>query len=122
MDVIKDLPVNDGGGLMDNIGMIDSLIVDCNNMTKALVSGNYVQYASINVGMVQKLVSLKKGVKHDMDGLLKQIEDLKGVINHDIGSVYNTLQGTVGDMLEGVRDAEDPKAGGLEPSEDHGSP
>ena len=42
MEVLKDIQVNDGGGFLDNIGLIDSLIVDCNNSTKALVSGNYV--------------------------------------------------------------------------------
>ena len=81
MDVVKDFPVNDGGGLLDNIGMIDSLIVDCNNSTKALITGNYVQYCAINVDMVKKLNELKKGVKNDTEGLLKQIEELKGVIN-----------------------------------------
>ena len=79
MEVLKDIPVNDGGGFLDNIGLINSLIVDCNNSTKALVSGNYVLYSSINVQMVQKLNNLKEGVKNDTEGLMKQIEDLKNL-------------------------------------------
>ena len=124
MDVLKDIPVNDGGGFLDNIGLIDSLIVDCNNSTKALVSGNYVLYSSINVQMVQKLNNLKQGVRNDTEGLQKQIKDLKALLEEEgkenaAGSVYNTLEGAVGDREESLRDVIAAAGGGLEPDPDH---
>ena len=125
MEVLKDVPVNDGGGLMDNIGLINSLIVDCNNSTKALVSGNYVLYSSINVQMVQKLNNLKEGVKNDTEGLLKQIEDLKNLLGVErgqenaVGSVYNPLDGTMEGREESLRDVITAESGGLEPDPDH---
>ena len=125
MEVLQDVPVNDGGGLMDNIGLINSLIVDCNNSTKALVSGNYVLYSSINVQMVQKLNNLKEGVKNDTEGLMKQIEDLKNLLGVErgqenaAGSVYNPLDGTMEDREESLRDVITAEGGGLEPDTDH---
>lgn len=125
MEVLQDVPVNDGGGLMDNIGLINSLIVDCNNSTKALVSGNYVLYSSINVQMVQKLNNLKEGVKNDTEGLMKQIEDLKNLLGVErgqenvAGSVYNTLDGTMEGREESLRDVITAEGGGLEPDPDH---
>lgn len=125
MEAVRDLPLNDGGGLMDNIGLIDSLIVDCNNATKALVCGNYIQYASIMVNMVKKLSNLKAGVKNDTEGLLKQIEDLKNLLGVErgqenaAGSVYNPLDGTMEGREESLRDVITSKGGGLEPDTDH---
>lgn len=124
MEVLKDIPVNDGGGFLDNIGLIDSLIVDCNNSTKALVSGNYVLYSSINVQMVQKLNNLKQGIKNDTEGLQKQIKDLKALLEeegkeNDAGSVHYTLEGTVGDREESLRDVITAAGGGLESDPDH---
>ena len=125
MEVLQDVPVNDGGGLMDNIGLINSLIVDCNNSTKALVSGNYVLYSSINVQMVQKLNNLKEGVKNDTEGLMKQIEDLKNLLGVErgqenaAGSVYNPLDGTMEGREESLRDVIAAEGGGLEPDPDH---
>ena len=124
MEVLKDIPVNDGGGFLDNIGLIDSLIVDCNNSTKALVSGNYVLYSSINVQMVQKLNNLKQGVKNDIDGLLKQIKDLKALLEEEgkenvTGSVCNSLDGAVGGGEGRVRDLITAEGGGLDADPDH---
>ena len=116
---MEKLKVNDGGGLFDSAGLIDSMIVDCNNMTKALVSGNYVEYAMLNVGMVQKLNELKKGIKNDTDSLLKQLEELKGVEGNAAGPVCDTLDGTMGSGEERIRDAFAPAGGGLEPDPDH---
>ena len=125
MEAVRDLPVNDGGGLMDNIGLIDSLIVDCNNATKALVCGNYIQHASIMVNMVKKLSNLKAGVKNDTEGLMKQIEDLKNLLGVErgqenaAGSVYNPLDGTMEGREESLRDVITAEGGGLEPDTDH---
>jgi hypothetical protein len=74
---IGDIPVNDGGGLFDNEGLCDSLILDCNNSVKALASGNYVQFCSVIVQMVQKISNLKNGIKADTDALKSNIVELK---------------------------------------------
>ena len=124
MEVIKDLPVNDGGGLMNNLGMIDSLIVDCEKGMKVLLAGSPLEYAAITVEMVKKLGLLKAGVKNDTEGLQKQIEDLKALLEEEgkenaAGSVYNPLEGAVGDREESLRDVIAAAGGGLEPDPDH---
>lgn len=77
MKKIGDVTVNDGNGLMDNEGMCDSLILDCNNSVKALASGNYVQFCNVIVQMVQKISNLKNGIKVDTNALKANIEELK---------------------------------------------
>lgn len=81
----NDVKLNDGGGLYDNIGLIDTLTVDCNDILKALASGQYIQFAVLIVGMVQKLGNLRNGVKNDRESLLKQLEEYKRLID-DINS------------------------------------
>ena len=71
------IPVNDGGGLYNNEGLCDSLILDCNNAVKVLFSGNYVSFCNVIVQMVQKLSNLKTGIKNDMAGKDETIEELK---------------------------------------------
>ena len=68
--------VNNGNGLFDSFGMIDSLIVDCNEIPKALSSGEYVRFCNIIVQMVQKLAVLRNGIKDDFDSMRKQIDEL----------------------------------------------
>ena len=73
--------INNGSGIFDNLGLIDTLIVDCNDLTKAIMSGHYVQYCSKIVEMVQKLANLKTGVKADTESLQKEIESLKKLLD-----------------------------------------
>lgn len=70
-------PVNDGGGLYDNAGLCDTLIVDCNNLVKQAVSGNYLACCNTVVQMVRKLGNLKQGIKNDLASKDKIIEELK---------------------------------------------
>ena len=78
---MADLKVNDGKGLYDNIGLIETLIVDCEKVVKALVSGEYVRFSALIVGMVQKLNNLRDGVKNDTESLQKQIDELRRFID-----------------------------------------
>ena len=78
---MENIKVNDGGGLYDNIGLIDTLIVDCNELLRAAFSGQYVRFSSIIVGMTQKLANLKNGVSNDMDALKKQLDDLRRFVD-----------------------------------------
>ena len=116
----EDIKVNDGGGLFDSLGLIDSLIVDCEKGMKALVAGSPLEYAAVTVGMVQKLGELKKGVRNDTEDLKKQIRELRELLQEErgqenaAGSVCDTLDGTLGGGEERLRDAVLPEGGGLE--------
>ena len=71
------ITADDGKGLYTNEGLIDSLIVDCNRLTQCLAAGQYVQYCNTVVQMVQKLGSLKEGIRRDMEDREKAIAELK---------------------------------------------
>ena len=119
MDGTGEIKVNDGGGLFDSLGLIDSLIVDCEKGMKALVAGRPLEYAAVTVGMVQKLCELKKGVRNDTEDLKKQIRELRELLEergqeNAAGSVCDTLDGTLGGGEERLRDAVLPEGGGLE--------
>lgn len=76
---MDEITVNDGNGLYDSAGLIDSLIVDCNDAVKELISGQYIQFCTVILNMAQKLVELKKGLKADLESKNKTIADLKQV-------------------------------------------
>lgn len=78
---IGDLTVNDGKGLLDNLGLIDSMIVDVNDMVKLICSGQYVAFCKKPVTIVQKLANLRNGIKAEMDERDAQIDDLKRSVN-----------------------------------------
>lgn len=67
--------VNNGSGLYDNEGLIDTLIVDCEELVKCVISGQGISFCAKAVEMVQKLSNLKRGVKNDMDDLRRQIRE-----------------------------------------------
>lgn len=71
------IPVNDGKGLYDNIGLIDTLTVDCNDLPRLLMTGHYVAFCAKVVEMVQKLSLLREGVKHDVADRDEQIKELQ---------------------------------------------
>ena len=73
----EEIKVNDGGGLLDNMGLIDSLIVDCNEIPKALIDGQNVRFCKIIFEMAVKLRNLKQGVKTDLDARDKRIGELQ---------------------------------------------
>lgn len=77
--------VNDGGGLFDSDGIIDTLIVDCNEIPKALCAGEYVKFCNIIVQMVQRLALLRVGIKNDAESMKKQIEELKETLQKQGG-------------------------------------
>lgn len=71
------IPVNDGGGLMDSDGMIDSLIVDCNSLTKLLIDNQFIAFGNTLAQMVQKLKLLKDGIRTDMESLQELVDRLQ---------------------------------------------
>ena len=64
-------------GTYTNSELIDTIIVDVNNMIKEALSGQYVQICYIVTGMTQKLMNLKKGIEADLASKDKIIEQLK---------------------------------------------
>ena len=77
MDMNENPPVNDGGGLYDSVGLIDTMIVDCNDLPKALFDGQNVRFCGLVVQMVQKLAQLKEGVKTDLESRNRLILELQ---------------------------------------------
>lgn len=71
------ITVNDGKGLYDNVGIIDTLTVDCNDLPRLLMTGHYVAFCAKVVEMVQKLSLLREGVKHDIADRDEQIKELQ---------------------------------------------
>ena len=74
---MEEMNVNDGKGFYDSLGLIDTLIVDCNELVQTLTGGKYVLFCAMVVDMVQKLSKLKEGVKSDLESRENQIEDLR---------------------------------------------
>lgn len=72
----EEIKVNDGKGLYDSTGMINGLIVDCNEIPQMLMSGNYVGFCGRIVEMVQKLDALKQGITKDRESLQYQVKEL----------------------------------------------
>ena len=78
------MSVNDGGGLYDNLGLIDSLVVDCNTLVKDMAAGEYVQFCCVIVQMVQKLGNLKEGVAADLKTREDTITELKAALGVEV--------------------------------------
>ena len=74
---MDEFSVNDGGGLYDNDGIIDSLIVDCNEIPKALMNGQNVRFCRLIYEMAVKLRELKQGIKNELDSRDKRIGELQ---------------------------------------------
>lgn len=62
---------------MNTIDIIESIIVDVNNLPRALFDGQYIQFCAIISQMGQKLKALTEGVKSDIDSKNRTIETLK---------------------------------------------
>ena len=118
-----EIKVNDGGGLMDSCGMIDSLILDCNNSVKALVEGNYISFCNKMSEMVKKMALLKDGVKKDIQTRDQHIKELEIMLNGGevsaSGPVCDTLDRAVAGGYERLSDVIFAESGGLEADPDH---
>lgn len=119
------IKVNDGGGLYDSAGFIDTIILDCNNSVKQLAGGNYIGFCNAMVEIVKKLTVLKDGVTNEKNAMLKQVDEMGKQLEEErsgecaAGSVYNPLDGTVGGREERLRNVIFTEGGGLEPDPDH---
>lgn len=77
MRKVTEAAVNNGSGLYDSEGLIDTLISDCNNAVRACIGGQYIAFCNTMVQMVQKLGKLKSGVQNEMASKEETINRLK---------------------------------------------
>lgn len=80
---IGDITVNDGNGLLDSDGLMETIIVDCNDAVKSLFSGNNIAFCNKMVQIVQKVSLLRKNWKQEKEAKEKQIADLM-IRNHEL--------------------------------------
>lgn len=80
---IDGVTVNDGNGLLDNDGLMQTIIVDCNDAVKGALSGNYISFCDKMVQVVQKVSLLRKNWEQEMNAKEKQIADLMAR-NHEL--------------------------------------
>lgn len=85
--------LNDGNGLYDNVGLIDTLIVDCNELQKSLIIGQYIQFCNRLVQMVQKLSNLRDGVQNDIETMRGKIEEYKQENQKLLEQLYKAEKG-----------------------------
>ena len=71
-----EITVNDGGGLLDNEGLIDTLITDCNDLPRLLMENRNIGFCSRLVEMVQKLDSLKRAIKAEKQAAEDQLDEM----------------------------------------------
>ena len=64
-------------GLLTNAELVDTLIVDLNNLPKVLLAGQFIQACAIVTQMGQKLINLRKGIADDLKYKDERIEQLK---------------------------------------------
>lgn len=82
---IGDITVNDGGGLYDSSGLIDSLIVDCNELPKDLMNDQNIRFCNRLVQMVQKLHELKNGLESVLKSKDEVISELNKALDEQEG-------------------------------------
>lgn len=73
----EQVPINDGSGLYDREGMIDGLILDCEDVMKTIMAGQGIRLAALLVGMVQKLNALKTGTVEETARLTKERDEAR---------------------------------------------
>ena len=64
-------------GLFTNSKLIDSLVVDLNNVLKEQQNGQFIQACCIVAQMTQKLINLRKTIDNDLKNREETIEVLK---------------------------------------------
>ena len=64
-------------GLYTNSELVDTIIVDLNNLLKLQINGQFVGACNVVTQMTQKLLNLKTGIDNDLKSKDKVIEALK---------------------------------------------
>ena len=64
-------------GLYSNSELLESLVIDLNNVIKEQMNGQYIKACGIIVQMSQKLINLRKTIDSDLNNRNHTIELLK---------------------------------------------
>ncbi|MBQ1779223.1 MAG: hypothetical protein IIZ93_13800 [Acidaminococcaceae bacterium] len=64
-------------GIHTSVELVDSLIIDLNNLPKDLIDGQFIQFCTKISQMGQKLINLRTGIKSDTENKNQIIEELK---------------------------------------------
>ena len=86
---IQGATVNDGKGLYDNDGLLETLITDLNKLPKLLIDGQFIATCDLIAKMAQKIMNVRKGIKAEKDDYEWKIEDLKRLNNELAEQVYH---------------------------------
>lgn len=76
---MRNIKVNDGNGLFDNVGMCDVIASGLNNAVRSLISGNAIQFCLRVSEITTQLSNLKQGIKDDLASKDQTIEELKRI-------------------------------------------
>ena len=90
-------------GIYTNSELIQTLIVDLNNLIKEQMSGQYIQACTIITQMTQKLINLKNSVDKDLESKDRYIEDLKQQLK-DAGC--EVIDMTAEELVEKIKEQE----------------
>lgn len=77
---MENMKQNNGKGLLDNIGLCDSLINDLNSLPKLLIDNQFILFCSEITQMGQKLLNLKTAISKETESKNKTIEHLKTML------------------------------------------
>jgi hypothetical protein len=64
-------------GVYTNVEMVESIILDLNNLPKGMIAGQFIQSCALVAQMGQKLACLRNGIKKEIENKNKIIEELK---------------------------------------------
>lgn len=105
----SDLKLNDGGGLYDREGMIDGLIMDCEEIMRVIMAGNGIRLAALLVEMVQKLSALKSGTAEEVARLTKERDDARAYADEVVRAMMKAHPPDQKETAEAKPEAETPE-------------
>jgi hypothetical protein len=69
-------------GTYTNTELVDTIIVDLNNIPAKLIAGQFIQACAVVAQMGQKLANLRDGIKADIASKDRTIEELKHALRN----------------------------------------
>lgn len=87
-DLGRGIKVNNGKGLYDNEGLIDTLLIDTNNLLKHLINGQTIAFCDLVHSIAVRLNNLKQGIRNENEAKDKEIAELRRVNDELAEKVY----------------------------------
>ena len=92
-----------GNGIYTNTELVDSLIVDLNNLPKELINGQFIHACTLISYMAQKLANLKKMMDSDLqskdDYIAKLKEELKKAGREIVECKPEEIETVIGNIM-----------------------